>query len=74
MVFASPDKMHRDRIASGSSSPLSSVSGSSSSGHRRPQHNPFEQGHDRLHFPVFSPNMFNTAETPGRSEVSLKFK
>ena len=68
-MFHSPDKGWREKGVSGSSSPSSSASGSSGSGHRLPTTNPFEEGHDRLHFPMFSPNMFNVPQTPGSAEV-----
>ncbi|XP_070199625.1 protein aurora borealis-like isoform X3 [Littorina saxatilis] len=71
MMFATPDKMWKDRAASASSSPASSSSGSSS--HRLPSHNLFEVPHDRMHFPVFSPNMFNLPDTPGRSEETFQW-
>ncbi|KAK7486689.1 hypothetical protein BaRGS_00022090 [Batillaria attramentaria] len=63
-VFKTP------RSASGFLSPVSSASSSSggSGSRHHPHHNPFEGGHDRLHFPVYSPGMFHGASTPASVE------
>ncbi|XP_076450215.1 uncharacterized protein LOC143286516 isoform X2 [Babylonia areolata] len=75
-IRSSPDRTQKDRAAvSGSSSPSSSASGSSGSGshHSGGHQNPFDLGHERLHFPVFSPGMFNMPQTPGSAEKGFQW-
>ncbi|KAL8609571.1 hypothetical protein ACOMHN_000627 [Nucella lapillus] len=67
---SSPERCLGEAAVSGNASPSSWASGGSGSGsgpHTGPQ-NPFEVHHDRLHFPLFSPNMFTASHTPGSAE------